>query len=169
MDSQRFCSEIARLELKYLELRKEVHAAALACGCYQSPILEVVFNEKGRGVVAKRDIHKGEIICPYEGELLTRCEGLRRYQADENSCFLFFFRHQEKSWCIDASRENFTFGRLFNHSRVSPNLKPVARMIGRTPIIEFIAKKDIPRGDELLWNYGEVDRDVLSQNPWLRS
>ena len=48
-------------------------------------------DERGRGIVVKRDFEEGEYVAVYEGDLITHKEGERRY--DLFFCFnpsLFF-------------------------------------------------------------------------------
>ena len=110
-------------------------------------------------------IKEGETVCFYEGELLSYTEGKRRERI--GTCYLFFFKHKDRSWCIDATAENFTFGRLINHSQKHANVKPFACEVQGQPSIGFRAQKDIPPNNEILYPYGERDTDILRDNPWL--
>lgn len=56
---------------------------------------EIATRDKGRGVVADKLFQKGDFLCNYKGDLITKAEGERRmeqYGADLGS-FLFFFNH----------------------------------------------------------------------------
>ena len=157
--------EIDILEHKFHSLQQEVVRIAQELGKYKSDSLSVCTDEKGRGVRSRRPIKKGDILCSYDGELITHSEGTRR---SETSCFLFFFKFKEKSFCIDATNENCTFGRLINHSRKKANVKPVACDVGGKPGIVFQAKVDIAENTEILYDYGERRKAEISLNPWLR-
>lgn len=159
--------EIAKLEQEFRHLQEQANQIAVELGKYCSDSLSLCIDDKGRGVRAKRFIKKGEILCSYEGELIRYLDGQKR-SANNSTCFLFFFKYKEKSWCIDATKENCTFGRLINHSRKHPNLKAVACEVEGKPGIVFEAKVDIPANTQLLYDYGEHDKEILAENPWLR-
>lgn len=159
-------ADIEMLEKKYESLQQEAIALAAKMGKYENDFLAVVCNKMGRGVVAKKTIPRGQFVCQYEGELISYTEGRRR-NLTGNTCFLFFFKLSEKSWCLDASEENFTFGRLINHSRCNQNVKPKACNANGHPGIQFVSLMDIPPGVELFYDYGERNRDLLKENPWL--
>ena len=160
--------DIRILEETYSSLQAESINVAMELGKYKSDWLRVVCNDFGRGVVAKRNIPKGQPLCMYNGELVTYTEGRKRC-ATGKTPFLFFFKIHERSWCLDASEENFTFGRLINHGRRAANVKPEAcNDANGRPAVRFVALMDIPAGSELLYDYGERDPSVLKENPWLR-
>ena len=58
---------------------------------------------------------------------------------------------------IDANEDNGSYGRLINHSKRHPNVKPVPhKERGNFKTILFLAMADIDAGEELLFNYGEM-------------
>ncbi len=80
-------------------------------------------------------------------------------------------------WCyacsIDATADvpNWSgFGRLINHSRSRPNLKPVVIVdtLNVPHIVLYSGKKDIEAGSELLFDYGDRDKTSLQYFPWLK-
>ncbi len=105
-------------------------------------------------------------MCSYKGELITFSQG-KKCAVETSTCFLFFFKFQEKSWCLDATKENCTFSRLINHSQKHANVKPVACLVGGKPGIVFQAKVDIPANTQLFYDYGECSKEILDENPWL--
>ena len=68
---------------------------------------------------------------------------------------------------IDATQENNTMGRLINHSRKGGNVTPKILSIDQKPHIYFIAACEILPGDELLYDYGERNKDTIQCNQWL--
>ena len=97
---------------------------------------------KGRGVVAECMFRKGEFICEYSDELVSRVEGEKRKESykEELGSYLFFFKHEGKdlwfvAWInvlsiivvttnsIDATEDNGSKGRLVNHSKKKPILR----------------------------------------------
>lgn len=130
-------------------------------------------KDKGRGIFSKCMLQRNSIVCQYKGKLLTKKEGLKQeasYSAEKvEGCFLLFFSFHGKELCIDATKEDETFGRLLNHSRKRPNLVPQAAMIDGVPGVAFKAKHDIKEGEELLYDYAETRKEVLKFNPWLKN
>lgn len=66
-----------------------------------------------------------------------------------------------------AERPDYGPGRLISHSRVNPNLKTVKLTIQHIPHLIFVACRDIEENEEVAYDYGEMDADVLCDNPWL--
>ena len=91
----------------------------------------------------------------------------RKYAAENAGCFVFFFRWNDKKFCIDATEPSENLGRMINHSRKKPNVKPKVIGIDGVPHIYFVCCCEISVGDEVLWDYGETDRDVIKENPWI--
>ena len=130
------------------------------------------FEEKGRGVIATRTIPKDSFVCEYAGELLSKLEGTRRmesYALEAKGNYMFFFQHNNESFCIDATQESSRLGRLINHSRKNANLQPVALEFQGKATLVFLAGRNIPAGAELLYNYGENNPSALSEFPFLKN
>ena len=76
---------------------------------------------------------------------------------------------------IDATAESGRLGRLLNHSRKSPNCytklvwvpNPVSHV--PEPHLVILAKRDIVKGEELTYDYGDRDKNSLQMHPWLKS
>ena len=69
---------------------------------------------------------------------------------------------------VDATIEDGSYGRLINHDSNNPNVFMKVESIARSPVIVFVALKDIPVGQEIQYDYGEKRKAVLLENPWLR-
>uniref|UniRef100_H3BWY3 SET domain-containing protein n=1 Tax=Tetraodon nigroviridis TaxID=99883 RepID=H3BWY3_TETNG len=80
---------------------------------------------KGRGVFTKAKISKGQFVAEYRGDIINDSEYQCRRRVDHPSCaaFMFAFRWRGETWCIDASREDESFGRLVNDEGRRPNCK----------------------------------------------
>jgi [histone H4]-lysine20 N-methyltransferase SETD8 len=126
---------------------------------------------KGRGVVTKRIFHKGEFVVEYEGELLNLQEARRRKAEYKNqstgSSYMFHFRSGDRPFCIDATAESGKLGRLVNHS-CAGNLCPQPIVINGIPRLVLIAQRDILKGEELLYDYGDRSKEALKYHPWLQ-
>lgn len=133
--------------------------------------LEVkVFPNKGRGVISTRPFKRGEFVIEYIGDLISIAEANDRevsYAADDNTgCYMYYFKHNEQQYCIDATAETGKLGRLVNHSR-NGNLMTKVVMIGKRPHLVLIAKEDLPAGVEVTYDYGDRSKEALQHHPWL--
>lgn len=127
------------------------------------------FEGKGRGVVATRPFGRGQFVVEYAGELVGTAEARereRRYALDpDKGCYMYYFRHGDQQYCIDATAESGRLGRLVNHSR-SGNLSTKAVWVDG-PRLVLLAAHDIAPGDELTYDYGDRSREALQHHPWL--
>ncbi|KAJ8957966.1 hypothetical protein NQ318_001966 [Aromia moschata] len=154
---------IRRTKGEVLEERKRLLEYALKKGIEDG--LEV-------GVFATKHFQKGEFVVEYSGELIDVNEAYRReevYEQDETTgCYMYYFKYNEQQYCIDATAESGKFGRLVNHSR-NGNLLTKAVMVDGVPRLALIAKVDIKRDQELLYDYGDRSKESLVHHPWLAS
>ncbi len=74
-------------------------------------------------------------------------------------CLLFF--------SVDATEDTGRLGRLVNHSKTMPNLKPIVMGLKNAPRLVLFAKQDINVGEELLVDYGDRSKESLAAFPWL--
>lgn len=128
---------------------------------------------KGRAVFAESEIMKDDFVVEYKGELVTSKVARSReelYEGDRSKgCYMFYFKVDGKRYCIDATEEDNSIGRIINHSINNANVKAKSAVVDGTPRLFFIATKDIARGEELLVDYGDRRKDVMEENPWLKS
>jgi len=110
-------------------------------------------------------------VVEYSGDLVdvgTAKDLETRYSLDASKgCYMYYFKHKGKQYCIDATTESGRYGRLVNHSRVSPNCVTKVVMLGDTPRLILVARQDIQPGTELLYDYGDRSKDSLAAHPWL--
>eukprot|EP01104_Vermistella_antarctica_P011445 TRINITY_DN3199_c0_g1_i1.p1 TRINITY_DN3199_c0_g1~~TRINITY_DN3199_c0_g1_i1.p1 ORF type:complete len:649 (-),score=141.51 TRINITY_DN3199_c0_g1_i1:55-2001(-) len=140
-------------------------------------------EQRGKGVIIQQSVCSGQFICEYFGDLLTKQEAEAREESyadqvegDEvhMECYMFYFAHCNKTYCIDATNVDYTlddfrsFGRFINHSRTSGNLRPVRVSIDDKPRLCFVADRDIGMGEELTYDYGDQNADNMEAFPWLQ-
>lgn len=133
--------------------------------------LEVqMFEGKGRGVVAAKTFEKGDFVVEYSGDLIDLVEAKKREQiyAEDHKlgCYMYYFKYKGQQYCIDATEENGTLGRLVNHSR-NGNLVTRTVCVDNTPRLVLIAKNHIKIGEELTYDYGDRSKESLQYHPWL--
>ncbi|XP_005795024.2 N-lysine methyltransferase KMT5A-like [Xiphophorus maculatus] len=134
--------------------------------------LEVKHIEgKGRGVFAVKSFKKGDFVVEYHGDLLDLAEAKKKeaqYSEDpKTGCYMYYFRYQAKTYCIDATQETDRLGRLLNHSK-SGNCQTRLHPIDGTPHLIFVASRDIKAEEELLYDYGDRSKESISAHPWLK-
>ncbi|KAL4001694.1 Histone-lysine N-methyltransferase set-1 [Acanthocheilonema viteae] len=128
-------------------------------------------EEKGRGIRTLRNFQKNEFVVEYKGEIIDMrlARNREREYAKDNSIgsFMYFFKYQNKQYCVDATDETPYKGRLINHSVVRPNLKTKVIELNGSKHLILIAKRDIDIGEELLYDYGDRTPCTVAENPWL--
>ena len=116
----------------------------------------------------------------YQGPLLKEKE-LKNVEAqldeDEGETRGFIIHFIDGDYrAIDGTAEDGSLGRLMNHSRLSPNaelkkkriINPAKFKCGEAkPHLFFTALRDIARGEEIVWDYGETRKSILKAHPWL--
>lgn len=91
------------------------------------------------------------------------------YEQLMAGCYMYYFAYNNITWCIDATFPSGKLGRLINHSRKTPNCKTKVFEHKGVPHLIFVALRDIRPGEEVLYDYGERDRNAIKSNPWLAS
>lgn len=128
------------------------------------------FDDKGRGVVAARDFSRGDFVVEYSGDLIDTVEAKVReamYAQDQTTgCYMYYFKYNGQQYCIDATAESGKLGRLVNHSR-NGNLLTRTIPVDGKPRLVLIAKDDIKKGEEILYDYGDRSKESLKHHPWL--
>ena len=116
---------------------------------------------KGRGVVATKQFEKGDYIVEYCGELIDYATAMIREEQysrePATGCYMYYFKYQNKTFCVDASTDDGTLGRLINHS-FDGNCQCKLIVLEGTPHLYFQALKTINVGEELLYDYGDCNK-----------
>ncbi|XP_061700297.1 histone-lysine N-methyltransferase NSD2 isoform X1 [Syngnathoides biaculeatus] len=107
---------------------------------------------KGWGLVALRDIKKGEFVNEYIGELIDEDECRARIKyAHENNITDFYMLTIDKDRIIDAGPKG-NFSRFMNHS-CQPNCETQKWTVNGDTRVGLFAVSDVPAGTELTFNY----------------
>ncbi|XP_067303171.1 uncharacterized protein [Pseudorasbora parva] len=114
---------------------------------------------KGRGVFAVSPFQRGDFVVEYRGEIIdsTESQARRKKYHPSQAVFMFDFYWQGKQWCMDASVENGSLGRLVNDDHVKPNCWMKKIVADGKPHLVLFALKNIERGDEIAYDYGGSD------------
>lgn len=118
-------------------------------------------EDKGRSVIAIEKIEAGEYVLEYKYlESYSKKERASKeaeYSVNGEGCYILEAQlPKNQGWiCLDATRNLNCWARYINHSS-NPNLKlyrPL--MIKGKWRVGFIAVKNIERGDNLYYDYGQ--------------
>ncbi|XP_054838674.1 histone-lysine N-methyltransferase NSD2 isoform X2 [Eublepharis macularius] len=119
----------------------------------QYPETKIIKTDgKGWGLVAKRDIKKGEFVNEYVGEIIDEeeCRARIKY-AHENDITHFYMLTIDKDRIIDAGPKG-NYSRFMNHS-CQPNCETLKWTVHGDTRVGLFAVCDIPAGTELTFNY----------------
>ncbi|XP_029940323.1 N-lysine methyltransferase KMT5A-A [Salarias fasciatus] len=126
---------------------------------------------KGRAVFATRCFQKGDFVVEYHGDLLQINDAKKREaeyaQNPATGCYMYYFQYLCKTYCVDATRESGRMGRLINHSKAG-NCQTKLHDINGVPHLILVASRDIDRGEELLYDYGDRSKASIAAHPWLK-
>ncbi|XP_058473560.1 N-lysine methyltransferase KMT5A-A [Solea solea] len=126
---------------------------------------------KGRGVFAMRCFQKGEYVVEYHGDLLQITDAKKREaeyaQNPATGCYMYYFQYLCKTYCVDATKESGRMGRLINHSKIG-NCQTKLHDINGVPHLILVASRDIDKGEELLYDYGDRSKASIAAHPWLK-
>ncbi|XP_072227139.1 uncharacterized protein [Leuresthes tenuis] len=126
-------------------------------GCRDKPFLEQRFIDtfKGRGVFTQKTIKASTFVVEYRGNIFARGPQAGSRRADTLDGFLFHFSWNGAEWCVDASKEDWTLGRLVNDDHMSPNCEMKKIVCEGKPHLCLFAIKEISPGEEITYNYGD--------------
>lgn len=124
----------------------KLHKDKINRGYFVPVTIEWVEDAVGYGVFAKEDIKRGAFVGEYTGNV-------RRYGLWGLTCDYAIKYPSMPPFYIDATNAG-NEARFINHS-YEPNLIAVAADEKGLLHSVFMAKKDISKGQQLSWNYGE--------------
>ena len=121
----------------------------------------------GRGVFADRIIEKNQYVVEYAGEFCDEKETRMRHQEVGDTGYVFWMQISGKKWVsVDGTAETQHPGRLINHSKNNFNLVP-KKVPGMDRLV-LKSVKQINKGDQLFFNYGEDRKEVIKANIWMK-
>lgn len=143
----------------------------------------------GRGIFAETKFYPGDLIMPYDGDVLTKAEVDRRYPGDEIAVYTLRYNGNPPMYidaaCArnagsivnnagqpgDVNVEFLTVGQWARRVRATAEEKRMALSVHRSAAemvhnpkwrLWVVAKKKITRGEELLADYGhDYDMDRI--------
>ncbi|XP_026203998.1 uncharacterized protein LOC113154170 isoform X3 [Anabas testudineus] len=115
---------------------------------------------KGRGLFTHESIEPSTFVVEYRGKCFTREDSQKNKCGDSLNKYLFDFSWKGTNWCIDASSDDGSLGRLVNDDHISPNCEVKKIVCEGKPHLCLFAIKKIFAGEEITYNYGD------SSCPW---
>ena len=116
----------------------------------------------GKGLFTLKDIRKDQIVCEYEGELITWAEATKRNDKDKGG-YVYYITAKA---CIDAFKYKKTYGRYANDAA---GLTRVAGLRNNSTYHEvknrvyIKATRNIPAGSEIFVSYGRSYWNIMKQ------
>ncbi|KAH8878383.1 N-lysine methyltransferase KMT5A-A [Schistosoma japonicum] len=163
----------ARQYAKEIERERENNFMVALKNNIEAGMKIIQTEEKGRGVIATRTFYEGEFIVEYAGDLISEKLAKQREAVYKQNpaigSYMFFFVHAGQRYCVDATEETSRLGRLINHSRLKPNCIVKVIPVDGIPRLALFARKPISPGEELLYDYGDRDKESLQLHPWLKT
>ncbi|KAL2100471.1 hypothetical protein ACEWY4_004865 [Coilia grayii] len=154
-----------------LECEEKKHIDELILKGIENGMTVQHIEGKGRGVFATQNFQKGQYVVEYHGDLLQITDAKKRetmYAQDPSTgCYMYYFQYLSKTYCVDATSESGRMGRLINHSR-NGNCHTKLHDINGIPHLILVASRDIHKGEELLYDYGDRRRSSIAAHPWLK-
>jgi len=118
----------------------------------------------GYGLFTAEDIAQDDFVIEYTGELIKADEGVRRearrgnvFDETKNTSYLFTLLEIEGVWVDAAVYGNLSryINHAGDHDKKGANLTPRIVYVMGEYRIKFTATRDIRRGEELFFNYGD--------------
>lgn len=139
-------------------------------------VMDTGDQQRGRGLFTQLEITRSRtFLCEYGGELL---EGdaipLREAEYQKNpdvwGSYMFYYRRDGHAFAIDAGRTTDFIARYANHSRIAPNseIRSVVDAANKVRLYLRTLDKPISAGTEIVYDYGDRERQTVQANPWLR-
>lgn len=114
---------------------------------------------------------KGQLVCEYTGEVISSADAKQRetLYALDDTCgnFLLYYKYNRRQMCVDATEDNGRIGRIINHSRKRNNLDLKLVEVDGNAHVCLFANRLIKSGEEVLYDYGERNKDAVEAHPWL--
>lgn len=119
------------------------------------PVAVVEINKsKGRGLVARRPIKKGELVTTYSGNVMSLSQVAKYGNKHINEyTFHLLAGPDVMTNYVVYPKDYASPGFFMNHSTSNTNVKTIAVISKRGPLILMLATKAIEYGKELLYNY----------------
>ncbi|XP_029976872.1 histone-lysine N-methyltransferase set-1-like [Salarias fasciatus] len=144
------------METHNSQLTPEQDALQHIAACRDKPFLKERFIDsfKGSGVFTRKTIEPSTFVIEYRGKISEIDARSVRIGGDTFHGFLHKFSWHGSRWCVDATRDDGSLGRLVNDDHTSPNCIMKKIICEGKPHLCLFAVKEISPGEEITYNYG---------------
>jgi SET domain-containing protein len=113
-----------------------------------------ISTAKGKGLVARRPIRKGELVATYSGNVMALSQVAKYGDSNINQyTFDLIYGPDVMSNYAVYPKDYASTGFFMNHASSSTNVTTQIVLTKNGPIIMMIASKEIIYGKELVYNY----------------
>ncbi|KAM4549543.1 uncharacterized protein V3H82_018798 [Fundulus diaphanus] len=110
---------------------------------------------KEKGVFANESIEPSSFVVEFRGKICARQESSETEGGDSLNNYVFDFSWKGTNWCVDASAEDGSLGRLVNDDHLNPNCKVMKISCEEKPHLCLFALRQISPGEEITFSYGD--------------
>ncbi|KAK5883248.1 hypothetical protein CesoFtcFv8_019600 [Champsocephalus esox] len=113
------------MEKQRRQLTPEQDALEYIVACRDKPFLEekLINSFKGKGVFTSRAIEPSAFVVEYQGKIFSPKYTTRKKKCGDNlNKYFFEFSWKGAQWCVDASKDDGTLGRLVNDDHISEEI-----------------------------------------------
>jgi len=134
-------------------------------GCDRPLRAKFVDEQRGFGLFAEQRIFKGEFVIEYTGEVVTTEDAIERLQEIKETHRMNYIMAVKESFAIDDTSVNVHIdaerkgnaARLINHSCEPNCILHSIHVENQFPRIGIFALTCIEQGDELTYDYGDIN------------
>ncbi|GAA6089219.1 uncharacterized protein LOC125141181 isoform X1 [Tachysurus ichikawai] len=100
--------------------------------------VKYISSEKGRGIFTLTSFGKGKFVAEYRGEMIDFIESQRRRRIYHDACgvFMFDLEWRGKTWCIDAAKEDGSFGTVMEDNPAENNVQEKQQPLQSTSLLD---------------------------------
>lgn len=128
--------------------------------------VDYINRKKGFGVFTMQDIEKDEFVCEYVGKIISKEMAEQKIKINHIRKFpnyVLQIRENYETMTINTfidAQEKGNVSRFLNHS-CKPNLYfDIVRIENFIPGVAFFASRDIKKGEELTFSYGQNNPEL---------
>ena len=148
---------------------KYLHGLLLGRRHSQNNVSIAEVEGRGRSAFANKDFEPGDFVCEYASTVRVKSIPDNEEERNEQlgiGCYCLDATYNDTIYTFDASHKINDPGRYINHASKNANLLKMKPAMVESPSMKrlrigFVAKSSIKCGDELFYDYGIRDPEIL--------